>query len=51
MSVLLTMVAAIKCVSTQRDHFVVAAEVDIDSQVMEELALVSRTNQSEMLHF
>ena len=46
MSVLLIMVAAIKHVSTHWDHFVVAAEVDIASQVMEELALVgSRMNQ------
>ena len=40
MSVLLTMVAVIKFVQTHWDHFVVAAEVAIDSQVMEELALV-----------
>ena len=52
MSVPLTMVAAIKCVSTHWDHFVVAAEVDIASQVTEELALVgSHMNHSEMLHF
>ena len=40
MSVALTMVAAIKFVPTQWDHFVVAAEVDTYSQVMEDLALV-----------
>ena len=39
-SVLSTMVAVIRFVSTHWDHFIVAVEVDIDSQVMEELALV-----------
>ena len=52
MSVLLTAMAVVKIVPTQWDHFVVAAEVDIASQVIEELALVgSHMNQSEMLHF
>ena len=34
------MVAVIKFVPTHWDHFVVAVEVDIDSQVMEERVLV-----------
>ena len=40
MSVLLIAMAVIKIVPTQWDRFFVAAEVDIASQVMEELALV-----------
>ena len=40
MSVLLIAMAVINFVPTQWDHFVVAAEVDIYSQVMEDLALV-----------
>ena len=40
MSALLIAMTVIKFVPTQWDHFVVAAEMDIASQVTEELALV-----------